>query len=95
MFFKKKSKSLLNRKTSLELVKSLIYDAFDGELTSVLTLDTTLEEIGFDSIKFINLMLSLEDVINADLEVIAADIDVASINTINDLVIIVDKYTKN
>ncbi|GGA81106.1 acyl carrier protein [Puia dinghuensis] len=52
-----------------------------------LTLDTNLKDLGFDSIKFMNLVLSLEDVVGKDIEDIISEIDdLSSINTIRDVV---------
>lgn len=61
----------------------------------VLTPDMKFEDIGFDSIMFINLLLSLEDIIGVDIEIIASEIDPSSIQTLNDVVQLLDKFKKH
>jgi acyl carrier protein len=93
IFKKKKADTSTNE--SYELVKQLVTNILGDDSQQVdLKPDTKFENIGFDSIKFINLLLSLEDLIDIDLEVIAAEIDPSSIQTLNDIVELLDKLKK-
>ncbi|RZK04163.1 MAG: hypothetical protein EOO46_17265 [Flavobacterium sp.] len=47
---------------------------------------TTFEELEFNSIDYINLLLSLEDVVNMDLEEIVEKVDLSTVSTIGGLV---------
>jgi len=53
-----------------------------GELTP----ETRLDDLGFDSIGYINLILHLEDLVDVDIEEIASRIDLTSVQTIGDAV---------
>jgi|WetSurMetagenome_2_1015567.scaffolds.fasta_scaffold127140_2 acyl carrier protein len=91
-FSKKNNKPNLGQDENFELVKTLVLDLLKSQSGDIeLTRDTKFEDIGFDSIKFINLLLSLEDLINVDLEVLAAEIDPTSIQKISDVVSLVEK----
>jgi acyl carrier protein len=73
--------------SEFELLSNLIKGILPEEKRTIeLTLKTRFTDLGFDSIQFINLLLSLEDIINKDLEEIVAQIDIASIETIEDVV---------
>lgn len=94
-FLKKKEKPGSNPDETFELVKSLVLNLpgdAPGDIN--LTPDTKFEDIGFDSIKFIHLLLSLEDVINTDLETLAAKIDPAAIKTLGDIANLLEKVKK-
>jgi acyl carrier protein len=94
-YFKKGDKNNSTHNGSFELVKDLVSKILADDLGDIeLTPETKLEDIGYDSIKFINLLLSLEDIINVDLENIAAEIDPASIRKISDIVELVEKFKK-
>lgn len=70
----------------LQLLYGLIVNVLDKDSANiVLTPETRLEDIGFDSIKYIHLLLSLEDIVKADLEKIVSEMDLSSINTIKDI----------
>jgi acyl carrier protein len=45
-----------------------------------------VEDLGFDSIKFITVLLGLESIINKDIESIVAEIDLSTLQTVDDLV---------
>ena len=47
--------------------------------------DTLFTSIGFDSVKYINLLLQLEDVVGIELEELVEKMDLTQINTIEDL----------
>lgn len=50
---------------------------------------TPLNSLGMDSMKYINLLLSLEDVIGKELDEVAEHIHLAEITTVGDLVALV------
>lgn len=82
-----------SQNNSFELVESLVLSLLDEKSGGVtLTPDTNLKDIGFDSIKFLNLFLSLEDIVNVDLETIVSEVDPSSVQKINDVVSIVEKF---
>ena len=60
----------------------------------VLKKDTNIEILGIDSIKYINLFISLEEIIGKELEEIVDLIDLSSIKTVNDIVELVIKLQK-
>jgi acyl carrier protein len=72
----------------VDLIKELTPDLKDYLIKG----GTTFQELGFDSIKYINLMLSLEDIIGLELEIIVENIELSSITTLNDLVVVINKY---
>lgn len=90
MFNLFKSKSTFGTTDNFELIKSLVSKLLEDEKIS-LTMDTKFQDIGFDSIRFINLMLNLEDIINVDIETIASEIDLSSLQTLGDLSEIINK----
>ena len=93
--FKRKEQASLNSE-SFELIKQLIITILDDNGQQIVLLPhTKFEDIGFDSIKFINLLLGLEDLIDIDLETIATEIDPSSIQTLNDIVQLLNKLKKN
>ncbi len=57
--------------------------------------DTKIDTLGIDSIKYINLFISLEEIIGKELEDIVDSIDLASITTIDDIVNLVRELQKN
>ena len=93
MFFKKKKEVNIIEdefKVVRDIIKGIIPEITDSQLTP----KTTFEEIGFDSIKFINLVLSLEDFIGKELEEIVADLDLATLKRVEDLVKFIQKVKK-
>jgi len=92
----KKKEIVISTNESFEQIKQLVTTILGDDTQQIdLKLDTKFEDIGFDSIKFINLLLGLEDLIDIDLETIAAEIDPASIQTLNDVVQLLDKLKKH
>ena len=67
----------------------------DDLKNTVIESKTRFDELGFDSIMYINLILGLEDIVNKDLEVIVSEIDLASIQTVEDLFKTVELLMKN
>jgi acyl carrier protein len=64
----------------------------DGELRQAdLSPSMPLESLGMDSMKYINLLLSLEDIIGKELDEVAEHIDLAQITTVGDLVALVER----
>jgi acyl carrier protein len=86
-FFKKESK----KNQTFELLCGLIKDILPKDLNIELSKETRFEDIGFDSMKFINLLLSLEDISNVNIDKIVAEIDMSNIDTIQDVVSILEK----
>jgi acyl carrier protein len=52
---------------------------------------TPLHSLGMDSMKYINLLLSLEDIIGRELDEVAEHIDLAEVLTVGDLVALVER----
>ena len=52
---------------------------------------TPLRSLGMDSMKYINLLLSLEDIIGRELDEVAEHIDLAEVVTVGDLVAMVER----
>ncbi|WP_431911892.1 acyl carrier protein [Micromonospora carbonacea] len=52
---------------------------------------TPLRSLGMDSMKYINLLLSLEDIIGKELDEVAEHIDLSEITTVGDLVSLVER----
>jgi len=85
-FFSKKKQGEKNS-NEFELLSNLIKKILPEDRRNVeLTPKTRFTDLGFDSMQFINLLLSLEDIINKDLEEIVAEIDIATLETIDDVV---------
>lgn len=57
----------------------------------ILKEETKIDTLGIDSIKYINLFISLEEIIGKELEEIVDSIDLSTILTVNDIVILVNK----
>lgn len=52
---------------------------------------TPLRSLGMDSMKYINLLLSLEDIIGKELDEVAEHIELSEITTVGDLVAMVEQ----
>jgi acyl carrier protein len=61
--------------------------ARQGELSP----STPLQSLGMDSMKYINLLLSLEDLIGKELDEVAEHIELSEITTVGDLVALVER----
>ena len=53
--------------------------------------ESELEHLGIDSIKFMNLLISFEDILGKDIEDFVDEIDVSKLRTVNDIVILLKK----
>lgn len=71
------------------LVAMLGEDVADRQ--AELSPSTTLQSLGMDSMKYINLLLSLEDIIGKELDEVAEHIELSEINTVGDLVALVER----
>lgn len=79
-----------------EAVFKLIRDLMDEELGELeLTEDTKLDDLGFNSIKYIHLLLSLEDVVKMDLEKIVSETDLSDLRTIKDITGMLTRLSNN
>jgi acyl carrier protein len=56
-----------------------------------LSSSTPLQSLGMDSVRYINLLLSLEDIIGKELDEVAEYIDLSEIITVGDLVALVER----
>lgn len=54
-------------------------------------LKTRLEHLGIDSIKFMNLLISFEDILGKDIEDFIDEIDVSKLETVDDIVLLIEK----
>lgn len=80
---------------SFKIIRGLVVDILGRQAENIdLTPDTKFIDIGFDSIKFIRLLLELEDVTHVSIETIAMEIDLSSIQSINDVSHLLDKLNK-
>lgn len=88
-FKKSTDKSSQSGSDTLGQVINLIRE-IDEEYQGIeLKAETKFEDLAFDSIKFMNLILNLEDIIDREIEEVVEHIDLASIVTIQDIVAIV------
>lgn len=58
-----------------------------------LTPETRLDDIGFDSVRYLDLMLSFEDITDLPIDEIAEHVDLLSIQTIGDAVRFLSKLS--
>ena len=69
------------------LVKNIIKDILSEDLREIeIKLESRFDDLGFDSIKFIGLILNLEDVVDKDIDDIVSEIDLSSLQTVSDVV---------
>lgn len=72
---------------NLDLVRGLIGEVLGaGFDAGAVTLDMRLDALGFDSVRYISLMLCFEDIIDLPIEEIARRIDLSKIQTVRDAV---------
>lgn len=55
-------------------------------------LSSPIKDLGIDSIRFMNLLISIEDIIGRDIEDIIEGIEFSEINTVGDVVELVKKF---
>jgi acyl carrier protein len=92
IFRKKKEKP---SDDTFDLVKGLIDGLLgDNGQAYVLSHNTRLLDIGFDSIKFTNLLLNLEDIVDVDIQTLAEEMDLASLQTMGDIIRLVEKLRR-
>ncbi len=93
-FSKKGSASSVEEQDTLSVVAKLIREVMGDQLPEGAHLgsETRLDAIGFDSINYINLVLSLEDVLDVDMETIVKDLDIGSFQTIGDISKFVEEF---
>jgi acyl carrier protein len=92
--FKKRNQIVYENECFDQICKAL-REVMSKELKElVLKKDTKIETLGIDSIKYINLFISLEEIIGKELEKVVDSIDLSSIKTINDLVGLVKELQK-
>lgn len=82
---KSKKKSDQNQQETFEKVAAVIKEITEDEDLEIIP-ETRLEDLGFDSIRFMNLILSLEDLVEKDIEEIVEEIDITQIATVQDVV---------
>lgn len=94
---KNKAQTANSPAQSLDTVVGLIREIMGEQLPPNLSLnaDTQLTAIGFDSINYINLVLSLEDLLNVEMEKILQDVDITDFQTIGDIANFVDDFPKS
>lgn len=93
--FKSKNQTV-DKSESFEQICSALKEVMPSELQDiVLKEETKIETLGIDSIKYINLFISLEDIIGKELEDIVDSIDLSSIKTVNDVVELVRELQVN
>ncbi len=85
LFKKAKPQETITHDHAAQLYEIIRNILDEKDRNTPLTMDTVLEDIGFDSIKYIHLLLSLEDIVKGDLETVMAQIDLTSIRTIRDI----------
>ncbi|MEU9336634.1 acyl carrier protein [Streptomyces sp. NPDC048290] len=62
-----------------------------AERRAELSASTPLQSLGMDSMKYINLLLSLEDSIGKELDEVAEHIELSEVATVGDLVALVER----
>lgn len=83
--FRKKHK-VIDKDDCFDQVCEALKEIMPEELNSMeLKRNTKLEVLGIDSIKYINLFISLEEIIGKDLEDIVDSVNLSDIKTINDI----------
>ncbi len=56
------------------------------------SLDSSIKDLGIDSIRFMNLLISIEDVIGREIEDIIEGIEFSELKTVGDIVELVKKF---
>jgi len=96
-FFKKKRKenktsNSISNNDTFSIVKQLLINIDNDISPERIKEEAALEDLGFDSIKFLNLLLALEDILNRDLDDIIVNIDLGKILKVRDIIEFVDNY---
>lgn len=74
-----------------EAIRSLLPDDLKQH---TLTAETRLQELGFNSIQYINLVFQLESLSNKGLEEIAGEMDLSELQTVGDIVELVERLNR-
>ena len=90
--FKKNKKNKDNIQNSpLEKVIDIISTAIPDVNKKEIKQNSRLEDLGVDSIKFMNLVISFEEILDKDIEDFIDDIDISALQTVNDIVLLMEK----
>ncbi len=94
--FKKKIKKKSEKNTvfvvsTLDTVKRLISDVIEDIDQNTIQPEVELENLGLDSIKFLNILLAFENVLEIDLEYMVEKIDLSTIQTVQDIVNLIEE----
>ena len=96
MFSIFKKKHTVVSKDCFDQICKTLKDVMPQELKHIkIQTETKIESLGIDSIKYINLFISLEDIIGKELEEIVDSIDLSSIITVSDIVGLVKNLQAN
>ena len=82
-------KEIRDSKQLTPLARENLYDRIRSKAVATafgIVTHHEIDTLGIDSIKYINLFISLEEIIGKDLEDIVDSIDLSSIKTVNDVV---------
>lgn len=82
---KSKKKNTKDQQETFEKVAEVIRSITEEDDLEIKP-ETRLEDLGFDSIRFMNLILSLEDLVDKDIEEIVEEIDITQIATVQNVV---------
>jgi acyl carrier protein len=98
--FNKKVKSTsedlpVDADSSLVLVKKLISGVFENLDSNSIQLETELEYLGLDSIKFLNILLGFQDAFEMDLDDIVEMVDLSKLHKVRDLVNLADEFKRS
>ena len=93
--FRKKRNSV-DRKNCFEQICTALKEVMPQELRNMkIKPETKIDYLGIDSIKYINLFISLEDIIGKELEDIVDSIDLSIVATVSDIVDLVKNLQTN
>ena len=84
--FKSKNQSISDNLCFEQICTALKEVMPEENRNKELSASTKIESLGIDSIKYINLFISIEEIVGKDLEEIVDSIDLSTINTIEDIV---------
>ena len=91
-----KKKQEISSEDCFNKVCDALYEVMPEELRNIELLPKTkIETLGIDSIKYINLFISLEEIIGKELDEVVDAIDVSSIKTVDDIVKLVNELKSN
>ncbi len=85
------SENTLDFEKLKEIIKNLLPEE---DQNIIITKNTTLADLEFDSIRYMHLLLSLEDIIGKDIDEIIDKIDLSSLHNINDILELIQVLKK-